>query len=80
MNPFIYGASTNPFVVSYGQVVQIVVNNNDTGEYCYLRPYMLVIFTSFISLFHFFIILTLFNILQIPRNSKEIHIVDQLNT
>jgi iron transport multicopper oxidase len=33
MNPAIYGASINPFVVSYGQIVQIVVNNKDNGEY-----------------------------------------------
>jgi len=31
MNPAIYGFATNPFVVEYGQVVEVVVNNLDTG-------------------------------------------------
>ncbi|KUJ21486.1 multicopper oxidase [Mollisia scopiformis] len=33
MNPLIYGNGSNPFVVQYDQVVEIVINNYDTGSH-----------------------------------------------
>lgn len=33
MNPAIYGHWTNPFVLGHGQVVEIVLNNDDTGRH-----------------------------------------------
>jgi iron transport multicopper oxidase len=29
LNPLVYGVNSNPFVIRYGQVVEIVINNFD---------------------------------------------------
>ncbi|KAE9369327.1 multicopper oxidase [Stipitochalara longipes BDJ] len=33
MNKLIYGIGSNPFVVSYGEIVEVVINNFDTGSH-----------------------------------------------
>jgi iron transport multicopper oxidase len=30
-NPIVYGMDTNPFVLKYGDIVQLVVDNQDSG-------------------------------------------------
>ena len=32
-NPAVYGEYTNPFVLSHGDIVDIVINNNDAGKH-----------------------------------------------
>jgi iron transport multicopper oxidase len=32
-NPFIYGPNTNAFVLNAGDIIDIIVNNNDTGKH-----------------------------------------------
>lgn len=34
-NPSIYGESTNPFVLEHNQVVDLILNNNDTGSHAF---------------------------------------------
>jgi iron transport multicopper oxidase len=33
MNPLIYGANTNPFVLKYNDIVEVVLTNNDNGAH-----------------------------------------------
>jgi iron transport multicopper oxidase len=33
LNPLVYGTHTNPFVINKGDLVEIIINNLDTGSH-----------------------------------------------